>query len=112
MNKFAKEAPVIVIVLAEPDLVSNGIGKAVQGVLYYLLDIGASIEHFLLQAAEVGLGTCWLGWYSEDRIKKELNIPKAKKIVSVFCLGYPADQPGKKTRKSIEEISFFNSYKP
>ena len=112
MNKFANEAPVIVIVLAEPDLVSNGIGKAVQGVLFYLLDIGSSIEHFLLQAAELGLGTCWLGWYSGNRIKKALAIPKGKKIVSVFCLGYPADGPREKNRKSIEEISSFNSYKP
>lgn len=74
-------------------------------------DAGSSIEHFLLQAADLGLGTCWLGWYSERRIKDILDIPRSKKIVSVISLGYPADEPDGKRRKSIEEISSFNLYR-
>ncbi len=113
INKFARQAPVIVVVVAEPDLAINSLGRIVQGLLFYLLDIGASIEHFLLQATELGLGACWLGWYSEHRTKEVLKIPKSKKIVSMISLGYSAEEhPKAKHKKSIEEISSFNSYKP
>ena len=112
MNKFAKGAPVLVIVIGEPGSAPNKIGTIVQGVQYFLLDVGASIEHFLLQAAELGLGTCWLGWYSEGRIKEALKIPKSKKIVSVISLGYPAEEAVREIdRKPIREISSFNSFK-
>lgn len=112
MNKFAAKAPVIIVVLGEPDLVVNRLGKVVQGVQYFLLDVGASIEHLLLQAEEEGLGACWLGWYSERRIKNVLKIPRSKKIVSVISMGYPeegVEHP--KHRKEIGEISSFNSYR-
>jgi nitroreductase len=112
MNKFAKEAPVIVAVIAEPDFVTNRLGALVQGLQFYMLDIGASIEHFMLQATELGLGCCWIGWYSEGRVKETLKIPKSKKIASLICLGYPVEEGAKeKQRKSLEEISSFNSYK-
>jgi nitroreductase len=112
INKFARHAPVIVVITAEPDIVADRLGKIVQGLQYFLLDIGASIEHFLLQAAELGLGACWLGWFSEARVKKILKIPGHKKIASMISLGYPAEEkPKEKFRKSVEEVSSFNSYK-
>lgn len=112
MNKFAAKAPVIIVVLGEPDFVVNRLGKVVQGVQYFLLDIGASIEHLLLAAQEEGLGACWLGWYSERRIKETLKIPRSKKIVSVISMGYPAEEfERQKIRKNIEDISSFNSYR-
>jgi len=112
VNKFVKRAPVVIVVIAEPDFVANRLGAIVQGLQFYLLDIGASIEHLLLRAAEQGLGTCWLGWYSEQRAKKVLNIPKSKKIASMICLGHPAEEkPKEHHRKKIEDISLFNIYK-
>ena len=113
LNKYAKTAPVIVVVLARPDFVANKIGAMVVGLQFYLLDIGASIEHFLLCAAHLGLGACWLGWFSESGIRKLLKIDKKDKIVSLISLGYPKEENlRKKSRMSIEEISSFNSYKP
>lgn len=112
MNKFAKQAPVMIVVTAEPDVIADRLGKIVLGVQYFLLDIGGSIEHFLLQASELGLGTCWLGWFSEKGVKKVLGIPKDKKVISLICLGYPAaGEEGKSPRKPLEEISSFNAYK-
>jgi nitroreductase len=112
MNKFARRAPVMIVVTAEPDAIANRLGKIVLGVQYFLLDIGASVEHLLLQASDLGLGACWLGWYSEKGVKKALDIPKDKKIISLICLGHPSKAAAaEKQRKPVNEITSFNAFK-
>ncbi|MCX5726655.1 MAG: nitroreductase family protein [Candidatus Saganbacteria bacterium] len=110
INSFAKEAPVLIVVVAERDLIVNRIVSAIRDLQFYLLDIGAAVENLLLQAAELGLGTCWLGIYNENKVKKLLKIPMRKKVVSIISLGYPAEEPKQKKRKSLDEMSSFNKY--
>jgi len=111
-NQFARGAGAIVAVVAERDMMTNKLFAALQGTQFYLLDIGIACEHFVLEATELGLGTCWLGWFSERKVKKLLGIPRAKKVAAMLAVGYPAgsDVPEEKKRKSIEEISSFNKY--
>jgi len=77
------------------------------------IDTGIAAEHFCLQAAELGLGTCMLGWFNEKKVKTLLNIPEERFVSLLISLGYP--QPNyrmrEKTRKPYEEIVGFNSYK-
>lgn len=62
-NKFVHQAPVVIaIVLENPKLITQ-IGKKIKNKDWPLIDIGIAAEHFCLQAAEIGLGTCMLGWY-------------------------------------------------
>jgi nitroreductase len=110
INAFAKEAPVLIVVVAERDLIVNRIVSAIRDLQFYLLDIGAAVENLLLQAVELGLGTCWLGIYNETKVKKLLKIPMRKKVVSIISLGYPAEEPKQKKRKSLDEMSSFNKY--
>jgi len=111
MNQFAKEAPVLVAVVSEKMKFMASFGAQVRDTRYYLIDIGIAIEHFILQATELGLGTCWMGWFDEKALKKELNIPGHKKIDIVFSLGYPAeDKIVPKNRKSLEAVHAFNHY--
>lgn len=110
INTFAKKAPVLIVVIAEPDIVVGRVVSVLQNLQFYLLDIGAAIENFLLQAAELGLGTCWLGVFNERKVKKLLNIPPWKRVASIISLGYPAEEPKEKKRKSLEEMSSFNAY--
>jgi len=108
MNMFAFQAPVIIVVVAEVDFLTHRVFGGIQGVPYYLLDIGAAIENFVLQAVSDGLGTCWLGWFDEKVVKKVLQLPVHKKVVSLLTLGYPADEvPWEKKRKKLEEMSAF-----
>ena len=88
-TKWAVNAPAIVILLAKLDILANRIGKQIQGTNYYLIDIGIAGEHFVLQAQELGLGTCWIGWFNERGVRKALKIPKKYKIVQLMVLGYP-----------------------
>jgi len=109
INNFAKDAPVLIVVLTERSGYIARLGGYFRGVQYSLIDIGISIEHLVLQAREEGLGTCWLGWFDEAAVKRVLNVPKEKKIDVIISMGYPEQQPLKdKPRKSLEEIRRFN----
>jgi nitroreductase len=108
-SRFAAQAPVLIVVLARLDLVANRIGRQVQGVPFYFIDIGIAGEHLALQAEELGLGTCWIGWFHARRTRKFFGIPRKYKIVCLISLGYHEPrQPAEKKRKPLAEIAWFN----
>ncbi len=76
INSFCKTASVIVVVISEKSKFLTRIGGMFRGTKYYLIDIGIAIEHFVLQAEDLGLGTCWIGWFNERAVKSVLNIPQ------------------------------------
>ncbi|MDD5687730.1 MAG: nitroreductase family protein [Elusimicrobia bacterium] len=104
-NSFAKSAPVLIVVVTEHSKFIAALGGYFRGTQYNLIDIGISCEHFILQAAEEGVGTCWLGYFNEKAVKKVLNIPKGKKADIIISMGYPENEKlREKSRKSINEI--------
>lgn len=107
MNAFASEAPVLVVVLTERSRYIARLGGTLRHVKYSLIDIGIACDHFTLQAAELGLGTCWIGWFNEKKLKKILHLPRWKRVDVVLTLGYPDQEygPVPKSRKSIQDIS-------
>ncbi len=111
-NNFVPQAPVIVAIVIEKMKVFTKIGASIQDREYPLIDIGIAAEHFCLQAAEEGLGTCMLGWFNEKPIKELLNIPKDRRIGLLITLGYaPEDYKlRQKIRKNPEETISFNIY--
>jgi nitroreductase len=110
MTKFAAAAPVIVAVLARLDVAAHRVGRAVQGTQFYLIDIGIAGEHFVLKAEELGLSTCWIGWFNSRRARRVLRIPRKYKIVALFPVGLAASRPPSETkRKPLEEIAWFNA---
>ena len=109
MNGFAREVPVIVAVVLEKMNLTARVGSVIKDKEYSLLDVGIAVEHFCLQAAELGLGTCIMGWFDEKKVKKLLGI-KGKRVPLLISLGYPAGETRKKARKSLEEMSSWNQY--
>ncbi len=106
MNAFAKDAPVLVLVVRELSKPAARIGQIIQGTQYNLIDIGIAAEHFVLQAAEEGLGTCWLGWFDAKKVKKVLGLSHKTKIEIVISLGHPLDAaPKEKNRKALNAMS-------
>jgi nitroreductase len=109
--KFAAEAPVLVLILAKLDFLANRLGKQVTGVPFFLLDIGAAGEHFILRAEELGLGTCWVGWFNVRATRKFFKIPRRYKVVTLIALGYYEKKPSReRPRKPLEEIAWFNMF--
>jgi len=108
-SRFAVKAPVIIVILARLDIIANRIGKQIQNIQFYLIDIGIAGEHIVLQAEELGLGTCWIGWFNTRKVRKFLKIPRKYKIVSLIAMGYYESKPSReKKRKELEEITWFN----
>jgi nitroreductase len=111
-NRFALQAPVIAVMVIEKAKLIAQIGGSIKNQEYPQYDIGIAGAHFCLQAADLGLGTCMLGWFNEKKIKNLLNIPSGKKIGLLITLGYPPEdyKMRKKIRKPLNEICGFNSY--
>jgi len=112
LNQFVKEAPVIVAIVAEKPNLSSGLGGMIKKKPYYLMDIGMAAEHFCLQAAEEGLGTCMLGWFNERAVKEFLSVPKGRSIPLLITLGYPdKEEAPNKIRVKLEDIYSFGKYR-
>jgi len=112
INSFCKKAPVIVVVISEKSKFIARVGGVFRGTKYYLIDIGIAIEHFVLEAEDLGLGTCWIGWFNEGAVKSVLNIPQDRKIDILVALGY-YDREKKHPehgREPMDKIASFNSY--
>jgi nitroreductase len=108
-SKFAARAPVIVVLLAKPGLVASGLGGRLQGIPYHYVDIGIAGEHIALQAEELGLATCWMGWFHVRRARKFLKVPITHKIVAMMPIGYAEKRPTREPpRRTLREIVSFN----
>lgn len=110
-NRFTLQAPVLVLLVGERPKLTARIGATIKHRQFSLMDIGIAAEHFCLQAKEEGLGTCMLGWFDEEGVKKLLNIPDRKRIHLVITLGYPkSDELRTKKRKDVDMIRSYNRY--
>ena len=98
-QRFIREAPVIIAAVSlNPEHIMDS------GIPAYPLDIGIALDHLTLAAVEEDLGTCWIGAFSQEEVKKILNVPSEYKVVALMPIGYPYDDPVTKNRKKINEI--------
>jgi nitroreductase len=110
-TRFAARAPALIAVLAKPDVIANRLGRAVQGTKYYLIDCGIACQQFVLRATELGLGVCYIGWYSKRGVRKALQVPRSHDIVVLLAVGYPEGSAGKqKPRKELYELVSYNAF--
>ncbi len=108
-SRFATKAPVLIIILSRPDILANQLGKQIQKIHFHLIDIGIAGEHIVLQAEELGIGTCWIGWFNMRKARKFFKLPRKYKVVSLISMGYYEKKPSKeKKRKKLSEIVWFN----
>ena len=100
-QKFVGLAPVVIVACAKTDGHTMRCGQSC-----YPIDIAIALEHIALQAVEEGLGTCWIGSFDEEGVKKLLDIPRSDdvRVVELMPLGYPADKPREKSRLPLEKI--------
>ncbi len=111
-NKFVNQAPVMVVITLEKEKAVTRIGRAVKKKEWRLMDVGITAQHFCLQAEELGLGTCMIGWFYEQKAKELLNVPEHVSIALMLSVGYPPEgyRIRKKTRKPLDELISYNKY--
>jgi len=97
-QQFVGQAPVVIAACGTSDLVMTC------GQPAYAIDVAIALDHMTLAAASLDLGTCWIGAFYEDKVKEILGVPQEIRVVALLPLGYPAEQPGLRPRKSLDEI--------
>ena len=100
-QKFILEAPVVIAVVGCPaDYVCTN------GNIAHMVDIGIAGEHIALSATALGLGSCWIAAFPQEKMKQALNIPENEnaQVVAIFTIGYPAEIAEQKSRKQLSEI--------
>ena len=102
MNKFAAEAPVLIVISEEAYVKSAALGAMVKGNDYRSIDIGIAAAYLTAEAAAQGLGTCILGWLDDEKIRSLCGLSRPVRLV--ITLGYAADTPREKKRKKIDEL--------
>lgn len=110
MNKFAKDAPVHILVVEESMNITSFLGAKIKDKYFPLIDIGIAAAHITLAAESEGLGSCILGWFDEKEIKKLTGIPANKRLLLDITIGYPEKPKRKKSRKDKEKVVSYNHY--
>lgn len=102
---FVGEAPVVIAACAT---VTDYVMTC--GQLTYPIDLAIAVDHMTLKAVEEGLGSCWIGAFYEEEVKKVLNIPPEVRVVALLPIGYPDESPNPRPRKEMEEIVAFETW--
>ena len=103
MNKFAVQAPVLIVVSEMPYVKSAAMGAKVKNNDYRSIDIGITTAYLTAEAAAQGLGTCILGWFDDDKLRSLCGIKYPVRLV--ITLGYPKDDTIRpKKRKDMAEL--------
>jgi len=104
-QSFIGEAPVVIVACGTEPETMLACGQATHAV-----DVSIAFAYMILEAYELGLGTCWIGAFSEQEAKKILKIPEHIRVVGMTPLGYPDQRPSEKFRKSLDEIVCYEKY--
>ncbi len=104
MNKFAAEAPVLIVISEKPYVKTAALGAKLKGNDYRSIDIGIVAAYITAQATAQGLATCILGWLDDAKIRELCNLDGAARLV--ITLGYASadDKLRPKKRKSLCEL--------
>ena len=104
-QSFVGESAAVIVCLADPNR-SAKVGPF-DG---FLIDSAIAVENMVLTAWDIGLGSCWIGAFNEERVKELLGIPMQLRVVSLLTLGYPDERPRAKNRKELDEIIRYEKY--
>jgi nitroreductase len=107
-QSFIKKAPVIIVVCSNDKIIESIYGE--KGKMFAIQNVAAAIENILLAATEKEIGSCWIGWFDEKRLKELLEVPEDINIHAIITLGYPKHIPEAPKRKSLSEIVFYEKW--
>lgn len=104
-QSFVASAPVVLAFCATEDKDVMACGQKTGSV-----DTSIAMSYVTLAAVEEGLGTCWLGAFVEEEVKKLLGVPAHARVVAMSPLGYPAEHPATRGRKDFDKVVSFESW--
>ena len=107
MNKFAVQAPVLIVVSEMPYVKSAALGAKVKGNDYRSIDIGITTAYLTAEAAAQGLSTCILGWLDDAKIREICGLNHPVRLVITLGYAKEGEVLRKKVRKDLSELVSF-----
>ena len=101
-SSFVKNAPVVIVGCANPKALLTGKWSTV--------DTAIALENMVLAAWSLGVGSCWIGSFDEEKVKCSLIIPQDWKVIALVCFGSPAETPKQRKRKAAAELFSMNQF--
>jgi len=102
-NRFIKDSPVVIAGCADTGAVLTG--------RWAVVDTSIALQNMVIAGWAMGVGSCWIGDFNEEKVKQLLNVPDKWRVVALVSFGYPAEQPQQKKKKPVEEIVSYNKFK-
>jgi nitroreductase len=106
-QKFLVQAPIVLVVCGIPEEAFQTVGGYMSS---HVIDASIALDHVTLAAHSLGLGTCWVAWFKEEKVKDILGIPEDVRVVALTPLGYPDESPERPSRKNLEELIAYDKY--
>ena len=100
-NRFIKDSSVTIVGCAHKDLIA---GK------WSTVSTTIALQNMVIAAWAMGVGSCWIGDFNEEKVKKLLGITAKWKVVALISFGYPAEKPHPRRKKPLEKIVSFNKF--
>ena len=104
LNKFAPQAPILIVISEKPYVKSAALGAKVKGNDYRSIDIGIAAAYLTAEAAAQGLGSCILGWLDDEKIRNICNLDAPVRLVITLGYAKEGDPLRKKKRKDMDEL--------
>ena len=100
LQRFIADAGIVLVALGDPR-VSRSLHRQ---------DLMIAIEHMVLAATALGYGTCWIGAFIEDEVKKIAKVPENLVVIALLPIGVPDEKPLPRPRKAFKEVFFKEAY--
>jgi nitroreductase len=104
-QSFIGEPPIVIVACGTEPKAIMSCGQPA-----YTVNVSIACAFMILQAYELGLGTCWIGAFKEDEVKRILKISKEVRVVAMTPLGYPDEPTSQKSRKSVDQIVCYEKF--
>ncbi|MCK5628773.1 nitroreductase family protein [Candidatus Bathyarchaeota archaeon] len=101
-SRFIKDAPLVIVGCADVKAVLTG--------KWAPIDTAIAMQNMVIAAWTLGVGSCWIGSFKEDKVKQLLNIPPSWKVVGFISLGYPSEQPKPRKKKPQKKLFSYNKF--
>jgi nitroreductase len=99
-REWFTQAPLVICACGLPE----NAWTSKEGVNYTYVDVAIAMDHLILEATNLGLGTCWVAAFDREIARQTLGLPEDVVPIAMTPLGYPADQPKTKVRKDLSDL--------
>jgi nitroreductase len=106
-KKWIAEAPVVIVACGFPEEADAYMGGYMNS---FPVDVAIALDHLVLSATNLGLGSCWIGRFKEEKVKELLQIPMDVKVVALIPLGYSNEEPEPSGRKNLSQIVCYDKF--